>query len=94
MVGAELRLHQRERLLQERQRTVELTGRPVAEGEVVHADVSVSGWSGPSFAFFSASVSSKSGSARLSLPADSVAHCQGCSMLMSVSGWSGPSFDF
>ena len=72
VVGAELRLHQRQRLLEERQGPVELAGGLVAAARLFML-VSVSGWSGPSFAFLSASVSSKSGRARSSLPAVLVA---------------------
>ena len=55
--------------------------------------MSVSGWSGPSFAFWSFSVSSQSGRARSSFPAARYAWAR-LFMLVSVSGWSGPSFAF
>ena len=51
VVGAELRLRQRQRLLEQRQGTVELTGLPVADQRGCSCSASVSGWSGPSFAF-------------------------------------------
>ena len=50
VVGAQLRLRQRQRLLEELQRPVVLAGVGIAEARLLML-ASVSGWSGPSFAF-------------------------------------------
>ena len=69
MVGAELRFPELERLLEERQGQVQLRRPSRYAAARLFMLTSVSGWSGPSLAFVSLSVSSKSGRARSSFPA-------------------------
>ena len=70
MLGAEFPFPDLQRLLEEREGPVQLPGSPGSLlGEAMHGPVSVLGSSGPSVAFMSFSVSSKSGRARSSFPA-------------------------
>ena len=68
MFGSELGFPELQRLLVERQGQVQLPGSLVRPARLFML-ASVSGWSGPSLAFLSFSVSSKSGRARSSFPA-------------------------
>ena len=92
MVGTELRLLELQRLLEERQGQVQLPGILIRSREVVHAGERV-GMVGPSFAFVSLSVSSKSGRARSSFPASPIRHGEVVHAGERV-GMVGPSFAF